>query len=61
MSKISPLPPAPSRPPVADETEVAPQAEPPFQLTSGWLLVGILALLVGLGSGLLMSSATFLK
>ena len=31
----------------------------PFRLTNGWLIVGLLMILVGIGCGLVMSSATF--
>lgn len=33
----------------------------PFRLTRGWLVVGIVALLVGIASGIVMSSATFVR
>jgi hypothetical protein len=35
--------------------------EETFQLSRGWLLVGVLAVVVGLVSGVIMSSATFLR
>jgi hypothetical protein len=36
-----------------------PAEEVPFRLSPGWAIVGLLAVLIGIGCGLVMSSATF--
>ncbi len=44
------------------ETTDAPQhGEEAFRLSPGWVLVGILAVALGIGCGWIMSSATFFR
>lgn len=38
-----------------------PVGEQPFRLTGPFILVGVLAILLGIGCGLFMSFATFLR
>jgi hypothetical protein len=38
-----------------------PAPEPQFKLTGPWILVGVLAVLLGIGCGLFMSLATFFR
>ncbi len=49
---------ASSHPPDSSEK---PGSEPEFRLTRGWMIVGLIAILIGVGCGLVMSSATFLR
>lgn len=47
---------------VAGEAQgFVPSDETPFRLTRVWLIVGIAAIVIGVLSGFIMSSATFLR
>lgn len=46
------------RPPQTDEKN---DSEETFQLSPVWMIVGVLAIALGVGCGLVMSSATFLR
>jgi hypothetical protein len=49
--------PAKSRPDLA----ASEGQDPPFRLTRGWLIVGLVAVALGIACGLVMSTATFVR